>query len=178
GERDIACWNGDYFAVEIVQRLGLGEEGAVRVGFIHYNTADEVDRLLDALNELAGTDAGRATTAEARGRGRARARLAGPGRSVRRRRARALPCSRLRANRRLAQRRDPETAPGGRCVARRGARRRGGRGRQGAAARTDVQRRDPTATRRRPAARIPRLAGSSEQAPQSRSRRTTARGSR
>jgi cysteine desulfurase family protein (TIGR01976 family) len=52
GERDIACWNGDYFAVEIMQRLGLGEEGAVRVGFMHYNTADEVDRLLGALNEL------------------------------------------------------------------------------------------------------------------------------
>src|SRR5579862_95578 len=51
-ERDIACWNGDYFAIEIMRRLGLGEEGAVRVGFIHYNTADEVDRLLDALNDL------------------------------------------------------------------------------------------------------------------------------
>jgi cysteine desulfurase family protein (TIGR01976 family) len=51
-ERDIACWNGDYFAVEIIRRLGLGEDGAVRVGFIHYNTADEVDRLLDALAEL------------------------------------------------------------------------------------------------------------------------------
>jgi selenocysteine lyase/cysteine desulfurase len=53
GERDIASWNGDYFAVEIMRRLGLGEEGAVRVGFIHYNTVDEVDRLLDALHELA-----------------------------------------------------------------------------------------------------------------------------
>ncbi|HEX3225240.1 MAG TPA: cysteine desulfurase-like protein [Gaiellaceae bacterium] len=53
GERDIASWNGDYFAVEIMRRLGLGEEGAVRVGFIHYNTPDEVDRLLDALRELA-----------------------------------------------------------------------------------------------------------------------------
>jgi cysteine desulfurase family protein (TIGR01976 family) len=53
GERDVASWNGDYFAVEIMQRLGLGEEGAVRVGFIHYNTADEVDRLLEVLNELA-----------------------------------------------------------------------------------------------------------------------------
>jgi cysteine desulfurase family protein (TIGR01976 family) len=53
GERDIASWNGDYFAVEIMRRLGLGEEGAVRVGFIHYNTQDEVDRLLDALNGLA-----------------------------------------------------------------------------------------------------------------------------
>ena len=52
-ERDIACWNGDYYAVEIMRRLGLGEEGAVRVGYIHYNTADEVDRLLDALAALA-----------------------------------------------------------------------------------------------------------------------------
>jgi cysteine desulfurase family protein (TIGR01976 family) len=52
-ERDIASWNGDYFAVEIMRRLALGDEGAVRVGFIHYNTADEVDRLLDALNDLA-----------------------------------------------------------------------------------------------------------------------------
>jgi selenocysteine lyase/cysteine desulfurase len=53
GERDIACWSGDYYAVEIMQRLGLGADGAVRVGFIHYNTAAEIDRLLDALNELA-----------------------------------------------------------------------------------------------------------------------------
>jgi cysteine desulfurase family protein (TIGR01976 family) len=52
-ERDIACWNGDYFAVEIMRRLGLGEDGAVRAGFIHYNTVDEVDRLLDGLNDLA-----------------------------------------------------------------------------------------------------------------------------
>ena len=49
GERDIAVWDGNYFAVEIIERLGLGEEGAVRAGFLHYNTAAEVDRLLDAL---------------------------------------------------------------------------------------------------------------------------------
>ena len=53
GEHDIASWNGDYFAVEIMRRLGLGEDGAVRVGFIHYNTADEVDRLIEALAALA-----------------------------------------------------------------------------------------------------------------------------
>ena len=45
---DIAVWDGDYFAVEIMQRLGL-PEGAVRAGFVHYNTAAEVDRLLEAL---------------------------------------------------------------------------------------------------------------------------------
>jgi cysteine desulfurase family protein (TIGR01976 family) len=50
-ERDIAVWDGNYYAVEIMERLGLSAEGAVRVGFVHYNTADEVDRLLAALGE-------------------------------------------------------------------------------------------------------------------------------
>jgi cysteine desulfurase family protein (TIGR01976 family) len=45
---DIAVWDGNYYAVEIMQRLGLAE-GAVRAGFVHYNTADEVDRLVEAL---------------------------------------------------------------------------------------------------------------------------------
>jgi cysteine desulfurase family protein (TIGR01976 family) len=52
-ERDITAWDGNYYAVEAMQRLGLGAEGAVRVGFVHYNTMDEVHRLLDALKELA-----------------------------------------------------------------------------------------------------------------------------
>ena len=33
-------------------RLGLADEGAVRAGFVHYNTPAEVDRLLEALEEL------------------------------------------------------------------------------------------------------------------------------
>jgi cysteine desulfurase family protein (TIGR01976 family) len=52
GERGIASWNGDYYAVEAMRALGLGEEGAVRVGFVHYNTEGEVDRLLAALADL------------------------------------------------------------------------------------------------------------------------------
>jgi cysteine desulfurase family protein (TIGR01976 family) len=52
GERGLAVWNGNYYAVEIMNRLGLGDEGAVRAGFVHYNTADEVDRLLAAVREL------------------------------------------------------------------------------------------------------------------------------
>jgi len=51
GERDIAVWRGNYYALEVMKRLGL-EDGAVRVGIVHYNTADEVDRLLAALDEL------------------------------------------------------------------------------------------------------------------------------
>jgi cysteine desulfurase family protein (TIGR01976 family) len=50
--REIAVWHGDYYAVEIMKRLGLEGTGAVRAGFVHYNTADEVDRLLTALAEL------------------------------------------------------------------------------------------------------------------------------
>jgi selenocysteine lyase/cysteine desulfurase len=49
--RDIAAWWGDYYAVEVMKRLGL-PDGALRIGLVHYNTADEVDRALDALAEL------------------------------------------------------------------------------------------------------------------------------
>ena len=48
-EREIAVWDGDYYAVEVMTRLGLQPDGAVRAGFVHYNTVDEVDRLLEAL---------------------------------------------------------------------------------------------------------------------------------
>jgi selenocysteine lyase/cysteine desulfurase len=50
--RELAVWHGDYYAVEIMKRLGLASTGAVRAGFVHYNTAAEVDRLLEALREL------------------------------------------------------------------------------------------------------------------------------
>ncbi len=50
--RDIAVWHGDYYAVEVMRELGLGETGAVRAGLVHYNTEAEVDRLLEALAEL------------------------------------------------------------------------------------------------------------------------------
>jgi cysteine desulfurase family protein (TIGR01976 family) len=49
GERGFAVWNGNYYAVEVMERLGL-PDGAVRVGCVHYNTDDEVDRLLAALD--------------------------------------------------------------------------------------------------------------------------------
>jgi selenocysteine lyase/cysteine desulfurase len=47
-ERGFAVWHGDYYAVEVMKRLAL-PDGAVRVGIVHYNTAEEVDRLLKAL---------------------------------------------------------------------------------------------------------------------------------
>ena len=51
GARGIFVWDGDYYAVEVMKRLGL-DDGAVRVGIVHYNTADEVDRLLAELRRL------------------------------------------------------------------------------------------------------------------------------
>lgn len=51
-ERDVAVWHGNYYAVETMRHLGL-EDGAVRAGIVHYNTDDEVDRLLEALAALA-----------------------------------------------------------------------------------------------------------------------------
>jgi cysteine desulfurase family protein (TIGR01976 family) len=51
GERGFAVWYGNYYAVEMMKRLGL-DDGAVRIGILHYNTADEVERLLAALAEI------------------------------------------------------------------------------------------------------------------------------
>jgi cysteine desulfurase family protein (TIGR01976 family) len=51
GERGFAVWDGNYYAVEIMERLGL-TDGAVRIGIVHYNTATEVSRLLEALGGL------------------------------------------------------------------------------------------------------------------------------
>jgi selenocysteine lyase/cysteine desulfurase len=51
GERGFAAWHGNYYAYEIMRRLGL-EDGAVRIGIVHYNTEDEVAGLLDALAQL------------------------------------------------------------------------------------------------------------------------------
>ena len=53
GEQGIAVWPGNYYALEVLRRLGLDDSGgAVRAGFVHYNTHAEVDRLLDALSRL------------------------------------------------------------------------------------------------------------------------------
>ena len=51
GERGYAVWHGNYYAVEIMRRFGL-EDGAVRAGIVHYNTADEVAGLLAELAAL------------------------------------------------------------------------------------------------------------------------------
>ena len=49
GEAGFAVWHGNYYAVEVMRHLGL-PEGALRIGIVHTNTEDEVDRLLAALS--------------------------------------------------------------------------------------------------------------------------------
>jgi cysteine desulfurase family protein (TIGR01976 family) len=54
GERGIFTWEGHYYAIEVFERLGLlGTGGALRIGFCHYHTLDEVDRVLEGLDDLA-----------------------------------------------------------------------------------------------------------------------------
>ena len=50
GDEGIATWHGDFYASGLMDRLGLASEGGVlRIGLTHYNTAAEVDRLLETL---------------------------------------------------------------------------------------------------------------------------------
>jgi selenocysteine lyase/cysteine desulfurase len=53
GERGIATWWGDFYAVGPIERLGLEPEGVLRLGLMHYNTAAEVGRLVAELREIA-----------------------------------------------------------------------------------------------------------------------------
>jgi cysteine desulfurase family protein (TIGR01976 family) len=52
GDAGYAVWQGNYYAVEVMKRLGLENGGAVRAGIVHYNTADEVDGLLEVIAAL------------------------------------------------------------------------------------------------------------------------------
>ena len=52
-QRGMAVWDGNFYALSASIALGLEEHGgAIRVGFLHYTTPEEVDRLIDALGEL------------------------------------------------------------------------------------------------------------------------------
>ena len=53
GRESIATWDGDFYATGLIERLGLAERGGVlRIGLTHYNTADEVDRLVGTLERI------------------------------------------------------------------------------------------------------------------------------
>jgi selenocysteine lyase/cysteine desulfurase len=52
-ERGVFVSHGDFYAATVVERLGLGPEGLVRAGCACYTTADEVERLIEGVREIA-----------------------------------------------------------------------------------------------------------------------------
>jgi cysteine desulfurase family protein (TIGR01976 family) len=51
--RQIYAWSGNFYAQELTERLGLEDRGGLlRLGLVHYNTAEEIDRLMRALDEM------------------------------------------------------------------------------------------------------------------------------
>ena len=55
GRAGIFTWNGHFYAQALIERLGLASTGGVlRIGFVHYTTAAEVDRTLEALEVIVG----------------------------------------------------------------------------------------------------------------------------
>ena len=55
GEHGFFTWDGNYYALNLTERLDVEKTGGfLRIGLVHYNTADEVDRFLTALREIVG----------------------------------------------------------------------------------------------------------------------------
>jgi cysteine desulfurase family protein (TIGR01976 family) len=53
GERGIFTWDGNFYALNLTERLGVQDSGGLlRIGLVHYNTADEVERLLATLRDF------------------------------------------------------------------------------------------------------------------------------
>jgi len=52
-ERGIFTWDGNYYALNLSERLGVESLGGMlRLGLVHYNTIEEVERVLEALREF------------------------------------------------------------------------------------------------------------------------------
>lgn len=53
GQRGIFVWDGNFYALNVTEDLGVENSGGlVRIGIAHYNTAEDIDRLLEALEAL------------------------------------------------------------------------------------------------------------------------------
>jgi cysteine desulfurase family protein (TIGR01976 family) len=53
GERGLFTWDGNYYALNLTEHLDVEKSGGfLRIGLVHYNTVDEVDRILAALREI------------------------------------------------------------------------------------------------------------------------------
>ena len=55
GERGFFTWDGNYYALNLTEQLDVERLGGfLRIGLVHYNTMEEVERLLAALREIVG----------------------------------------------------------------------------------------------------------------------------
>jgi len=63
--REVAVWDGNYYAWELERFLGLDPAGAVRAGFVHYNDESDAERLVSAVAELAARGGARSAGASA-----------------------------------------------------------------------------------------------------------------
>ena len=53
GERGIFTWDGNYYALNLTEKLDVERLGGfLRIGLVHYNTVDEVEQMLAALSEI------------------------------------------------------------------------------------------------------------------------------
>jgi cysteine desulfurase family protein (TIGR01976 family) len=53
GNRGIFTWDGNYYALNLTERLGVEQDGGfLRIGFVHYNTGEEVERVLEVLQSV------------------------------------------------------------------------------------------------------------------------------
>ncbi len=53
GDRGIFTWDGNFYALNLTERLGVEKSGGVlRVGLVHYNTVEEIDRLFRGLKDF------------------------------------------------------------------------------------------------------------------------------
>jgi len=56
GERGFFTWDGNYYALNLTEQLEVERLGGfLRIGLVHYNTMEEVERLLAALREIVGS---------------------------------------------------------------------------------------------------------------------------
>ncbi|HQR08252.1 MAG TPA: cysteine desulfurase-like protein [Gemmatales bacterium] len=53
-DEGIFTWAGNFYALPLTEVLGLEPEGMLRIGFLHYNTLEEVERVVDALRRIGG----------------------------------------------------------------------------------------------------------------------------
>lgn len=53
GERGICAWHGNYYAWELSHALGREPAGMLRLGIVHYNTPDEIEQVVEALQDAA-----------------------------------------------------------------------------------------------------------------------------